>query len=117
MRLAWSQHVYWIRMLLVSIAGKMNDQSAVTNRLLQNPNDIADIFADYYPKNITETIARLLTEHLHIGAALITALRDGKTAEADNLTRQWYANADQMADAFSSINPYYNREDMRHMRK
>ena len=61
------------------------------------------------------TIKRLLTEHLQIGAALITALRDGHTAEANRLKEQWYANADQMADAFSSINPYYNRDEMRRM--
>jgi len=115
MRTAWSQHVYWTRMLLISIAERLKDQQAVTDRLLQNPADIANIFAGYYPANVTRTITRLLTEHLQIGAALITALRDGSTAEAEKLERQWYQNANQMADAFSSINPYYEREEVRKM--
>lgn len=115
MRLVWLQHVYWTRMLLISIADRLRDQSAVTNRLLQNPNDIADIFSNYYSADVAKLIAQLLTEHLKIGAALITALRDGKTTEANNLNRQWYLNADKMADAFASINPYYLREDVRKM--
>lgn len=115
MRLVWAQHVYWTRMLLLSIAERLKDQNAVTNRLLQNPGDIANIFANYYSSNVAKTISQLLTEHLQIGAALITALRDRKSAEADNLTRKWYINADKMADAFGSINPYYSREDVRQM--
>lgn len=115
MRLAWEQHVYWTRMLLISIAERLNDLNAVTDRLLQNPNDIANIFANYYSKDVAKKIGQLLTEHLKIGAALITVLRDGNSAEANNLTRQWYKNADEMANAFSAVNPYYDRGEMRKM--
>lgn len=115
MRAVWEQHVYWTRMLLISIAERLKDQSDTANRILENPKDIANIFAKYYPMDIAKKIAQLLTEHLQIGSALITALRDGKTAEADKLNRQWYINADKMADTFSSINPYYSREALREM--
>lgn len=115
MREAWIQHVYWIRMLLISIAERLKDQQAVTNRLMKNPNDIAEVFAKFYPPEITNMISRLLTEHLNIGAALITALRDNKTGEAAQLSRQWYANAEQMAEAFSRINPYYRIDELRNM--
>jgi len=115
MRTVWFQHVYWARMLLISIAERLRDQNAVTNRLLQNPNDIANIFRRYYSADTADNIARLLTEHLQIGSALITALRDGKRAEADVLTRQWYINADKIADALSMINPHYDYEDLRKM--
>ena len=115
MRLVWMQHVYWTRMLLISIAERLKDQNEVSDRLLQNPYDIAKIYANFYSAEASDEIARLLTEHLQIGAELITALRDKETAKADELTRQWYANADKMADAFSSINPWYNREDLRKM--
>jgi len=109
MRLVWSQHVYWTRMLLISIAERLKDLDAVTARLMQNPKDIGAVFAGYYAPEAVDVITRLLTEHLQIGAELITALRDKKTAQAAELDRQWYANADQMAAAFSSINPYYDQ--------
>ncbi|MCL2402393.1 MAG: LysM peptidoglycan-binding domain-containing protein [Oscillospiraceae bacterium] len=115
MRLKWSQHVYWTRMLLLSIAHRLNDLDAVTSRLMQNPSDIADVFAEYYTPDVAETIAALLTEHLQIGSALITALRDGDHARVDALNREWYANADKMAEAFSSMNPYYEKQAMREM--
>ena len=115
MRLVWEQHVYWTRMLLISIADRLGDLNAVTARLLRNPNDIAAIFARYYGPDAGRKIARLLTEHLQIGAALITALRDGEKEKADALTRQWYENADKMAEAFSKLNPLYDYEQLRKM--
>jgi len=115
MRTVWMQHVYWTRMLLISIADRLKDLSAVTARLLQNPYDIAGIYAAYYPSEAVNLIARLLTEHLQIGAALITALRDKQTAAADRLNRQWYQNADKMSEAFASISPYYNLDELRKM--
>ena len=54
-----------------------------------------------------------MTEHLQIGEKIIVALRDKQPA--DELARLWYANADKMADAFSAINPYYNRDELRQM--
>lgn len=115
MRKTWQQHVYWVRMLLISIAERLRDQNDVSARLLQNPKDIANIFGDFYNPAAAKTIENLLTEHLQIGAGLITALRDGQTAEANRLDRQWYINADKMADALSSLNPYYSRDDLRNM--
>ena len=115
MRLAWSQHVYWARMLLISIAERLKDQDATTARLLQNPNDIGDIFAGYYSPAVAKTIAQLLSEHLQIGAQLITALRDGNSEQADALNREWYVNADKMAKTLSEISPYYEEEMMRRM--
>ncbi|MGL6198129.1 MAG: LysM peptidoglycan-binding domain-containing protein [Lachnospiraceae bacterium] len=115
MRLVWSQHVYWIRMLMISIAEKLNDQHDVTERLLRNPSDIANVFAVYYPEEAANTIEELLTEHVQILEALITALRDGETALSDELSRQLYLNADEMANAFSRINPAFNREEIQTM--
>ncbi len=115
MRLAWSQHVYWTRMLLISIAEGLADEADVTNRLLENPKDIANIFGQYYSQDVATLIEQLLTEHLQLGAELIKASKEGDSAMIEELNGLWYANADKMADAFSSINPYYNREEVRKM--
>jgi uncharacterized protein YicC (UPF0701 family) len=115
MRFVWLQHVYWTRLLLISIAERLKDQAATTARLMQNPKDIADLFKPYYGSQTAETIEQLLTEHLQIGAELITALRDSKAEEAARLKALWYANADKMAAAFSGINPYYGYNELRGM--
>lgn len=115
MREAWAQHVYWTRMLIISIAERLQDQTEVTNRLMQNPEEMAEVFEEFYPKEITDVITSLLTEHLQVGGALMTALRDGRAAEASQLNNRWYANANQIAEVFARINPQYNAEELRNM--
>ena len=100
---------------MISIAEKLKDQKATVDRLMQNPADMAAVFADYYPAETTRRLAKLFTEHLQIGGELITALRDGKTAMAASLNREWYQNADRIADFFASINPEYNRQEVKNM--
>jgi hypothetical protein len=109
----WSQHLFWTRLLIISIAGRLMDLDYTTARLLETPAALAKVFSRFYPKSVTDLIAKLVTEHLQIGAELITALRDGETYKAEKLNKQWYANADQIADAFEGI--CYNREEVRRM--
>lgn len=115
MNLVWIEHILWTRMLLISIAENLNDLDATRNRLLQNPKDIADIFRKYYGNTVAKKIQELLTEHLVIGEKLIVALKNGNQRLATELNAKWYKNADDMADAFSSINPFYPKEEIRKM--
>lgn len=115
MNLVWIEHILWTRLLLISIAESLNDLEATKARLLQNPKDVANVFKKYYGSTVADTIEKLLTEHLVIGANLITALKNKNEKLADDLNKSWYKNADDMADAFSSINPFYEKEDVRNM--
>ena len=115
MNLVWEQHIMWTRMLLISIAESLGDLEATKTRLLENPKDIADVFRTYYGNNIANTIQKLLTEHLVIGADLITALKKGKQKLADELNTKWYKNADDIANALSSINPFYPKNEIQKM--
>lgn len=105
----------WTRMLLISIAENLKDLDATQAWLLRNPKDIANIFMQYYGINIANQIERLLTEHLVIGKKLIVALKNKDQKEANELNRKWYQNADEMAEFFSKINPFYSKEEVRKM--
>lgn len=115
MNLVWIEHILWTRMLLISIAENLADLEPTKARLLENPKDIADVFRRYYGNNAANTIQKLLTEHLVIGGDLIVALKNGNQKLAQELNTKWYKNADEMAEAFSSINPFYPKEEIRHM--
>lgn len=115
MNLVWEQHIMWIRMLLISIAENLKDLEATQARLLRNPKDIADVFRRYYGNATANRIQQLLTEHLAIGKDLIVALKNKNQEEAAKLNTKWYQNADEMAEAFSSINPFYPKEEIRNM--
>lgn len=65
--------------------------------------------------SVANRIKNLLTEHLSIGKDLIVALRNNSQRLANELNDKWYKNANEMANFFSSINPYYSREKLRDM--
>lgn len=115
MNLVWEQHIMWTRMLLISIAENLKDLDATQARLLRNPKDIADIFRKYYGNVVANKIQQLLTEHLTIGKDLIVALKNKNQEQTTMLNTKWYQNADEMAEAFSSINPFYPKEEIRNM--
>lgn len=115
MNLVWEQHIMWTRMLLISIAENLKDLDATQARLLRNPKDIADVFRKYYGNVVANKIQQLLTEHLTIGKDLIVALKNKNQEQATMLNTKWYQNADEMAEAFSSINPFYLKEEIRNM--
>ena len=115
MNLAWLEHIMWTRMFLISVAGDLKDLEATKNRLLQNPKTIADVFRKYYGNDIANLIQRLITEHLVIGGDLIVALKNNNEKLANELSTKWYRNADEMAEAFWSINPFYPIEEVHKM--
>ena len=115
MNLAWLEHVLWTRLFLISVADDLGDLEATKTRLLENPRTIANIFRKYYGNNNANTIQNLLTEHLTIGGDLIVALKNNNTALAQELNTKWYQNADEMATAFSRMNPFYSRQELQNM--
>lgn len=115
MRRVWLEHMMWTRMVVISIVDGLEDIEEATNRLLQNPGDLAALFEPYYGARVSKAIQDLVTEHLVIGADLIKALRAGNSEAADRLNKEWYGNADKMAEAFSAINPFFDQEEMRQM--
>ena len=115
MDLAWLEHVFWTRLFLISVAENLNGLEPTKTRLLENPRTIANVFRKYYGNNIANKIEELIREHLVIGGDLIVALKNGNEKLAQELNTKWYKNADDMAEAFSSINPYYPKEEVRQM--
>lgn len=115
MNTVWEQHVFWTRLLLISIASDLNDLQQTRNRLLRNPRDIANIYRTYYGDEVAKKIEDLFTEHLGIGENIIVALKNGETEKVQILDDQWHKNADDIAQFFSKINPYYDEQELRQM--
>ena len=114
-RLSWLQHSYWTRALLVSIMAGLEDQQAVQQRLMQNPADIMQVYRGEFPAAQVDQLQNLLTVHLQLGGALMNAVRDRNAAQVETLNRQWYRNADQIAEAFAAMNPQYDRGELQRM--
>ena len=115
MNTLWEQHVFWTRLFLISVAENLKDLEETKKRLLRNPIDIANVYRRYYGNTIAQRIQNLLTEHLEIGGDLIVALKNKDNLKAQELDKKWQKNADEIAELLSSINPYYNRQELQQM--
>jgi hypothetical protein len=115
LRALWEQHVFWTRLTVNSIVGRLPDEKETTARLLRNATDFAAALAPLYGQETADQFAKLFTEHLTIAAELVKTLQAGKTKAAEEVTKRWYANADAIADFLGSINPYWSTEEWRKM--
>ncbi len=115
MRLLWEQHIAWTRMVITSIIFNLPNVNAVSARLLQNATDMGNSLRPYYGDQLANTYSNLIKEHLLLAADLVKAALAGNTQAAADIEKKWYANADQIAQFLSSINPYLKKEEVRKM--
>ena len=66
MRMLWEEHIVWTRMFIMSVADNTTDKALVTERLLQNYEDMADAMKSYYGNETGDKFGDLIEEHLLI---------------------------------------------------
>ncbi len=115
LRMLWEQHVFWTRLVLLSIAHDLPDLELVSNRLLQNPKHFEAALKPFYGDAVAAKFAELLTEHLTIAAELVKAAKANDSRKATDAERRWYANADEIAAFLASINPHWSENEWRRM--
>ena len=103
----------WTRSFIISTAFSLPDSDAVSKRLLRNPTDFADVLRPLYGSQKAQKFEELLTDHLLIAAGLVSAAKAGDAQKVQDERVKWYANADEIADLLSSINPYWNKDTWR----
>jgi len=107
--------VFWTRLTINSIVGRLPDEKPTTARLLRNPQDFAEALKSFYGEKIANQFAKLLTEHLTIAAELVKALQAGNKQAAADANKRWYANADEIAAFLSRINPHWSESVWKNM--
>lgn len=115
MRLAWLSHAYWLRMYLMSVLTDAPDQQEVEEQLLETADEITNVFANFLPTNVTRQLRNLLIEHIEIGGEIIHALKAGNMENYDGLIKEWYSNANQIANLLGTQNPYFSGRETRNM--
>lgn len=114
-RMFCSQHCIWTRMLIISIIDNLSDLNAVSMRLLRIAKDIAGLYRNYYGSASAINIERTITNHLSITSNFIKAIKDNDTNTMNEENNRWFANADELANLLSGINPFYSFEEMQTM--
>jgi LysM repeat protein len=111
----WEQHSAWTRMTIISMAANAPDTELVTNRLLRNPSDFALALKPFYGNDKASRFEALLKTHLVTAAQIVKAAKAGNNKAAADYEKDWYANADEIAEFLASINPYWSESEWKNM--
>lgn len=114
-RTLWAQRAKWTRMLIISSIENLSDLSFVSKRLIKNSASFADQIRKYYGKEKAKIFEELLLRNLFTGQMLADNIKGANIQAADECRRQWYENADDIAEFLCDINAYYNVHEWRAM--
>jgi len=111
----WTDHVWWTRQAIISSVAGLKDIDAITQRLLQNQDEIGSAIAPFYGEQNGKAFATLLKKHITIYVDLIHAALAHRRDEVNNFYTQWEANASDIGTFLSKANPYWNQQELTNM--
>ena len=115
LRKLWIDHVIWTRAYIVSAIAGMEDQEEVLARLLQNQQDLGNAIKPVYGEEAGNKLAGLLKEHILIAGKIVAAAKSGNQADVAKLNKDWYRNADDIAQFLSSANPNWSNKELKEL--
>lgn len=99
----WGAHVNLTRRFIEAYINKSPDFDSAQKDLLQNQVDLGNLYAKFCGPAKGKQITDLLTTHILQAKAIVVAA--GNKQPYDNLVKEWYVNADQLAAAFAGCLP------------
>lgn len=115
MRVVWMKHVWWTREVILAITADAPWTNASVAKLLQNPIEMAAVFAPFISKQFEQQFANLFTVHLKLGGDIVTAAKKGDTALVNKLQYEWHQNAEQIAQLMASFGLCMEEKKVREM--
>lgn len=115
MRKLWEDHITWTRNYIISGLASLEDAGKVADRLLKNQDDIGDAIKPVYGDEAGKKLSALLRDHILIAAGIVSAAKMNNKEELDKGQKQWYTNADDIADFLSKANPNWPKRDLTEM--
>jgi hypothetical protein len=109
MRKLWTDHTTYTRAYIVSAVAGLPDLATVTQRLLQNQDDIGNAIKPIYGDDAGKKLAALLRDHILIAADIVKAAKANDSKGVDAGEKKWKANADDMAAFLAGANPNWKK--------
>lgn len=110
-RRLWIDHVLWTsNYITTATTAGTEDQKQVLTRLLKNQEDIGNAIKPVYGEQAGNKLTDLLKEHIIIAGKIVDAATAGKKTLVNQLNKEWYRNADDIATFLSNANPYLKNE-------
>lgn len=105
MRKLWEDHITYTRLYIVETAAGAAGASDTATRLMQNQTDIGNAVKAYYGNAAGDQLTTLLKAHIQGAVDILAAAKANDTAKMDQAKKDWYANADQIAEFLNKANP------------
>ena len=93
----------------------MPDQQELVTALIDNAEEIADLFGRYYPENTVNSLRDLLVRQVELTGGLITQKKEGRTKDTVEQVRRLNENADRIAELLASATPEYEESVLKEM--
>ena len=93
MRMLWQQHIFWTRMVILSIIHDLPELESATQRLLRNAADFAGALQPFYGESTARAFENLFRDHITIAAEYVNAANAGDTQQINTIWERWVDNA------------------------
>ena len=108
-RRLWVNNNQWIRALIFSILYGIGDQQAIEERLRQNAEEFATLFAQFYGQDSANRVRENYVRYVQALARTIEAYRDNDVSVIATQREVLNQIADELAQLYSDINRYLDR--------
>lgn len=111
----WIDHVLLTRNYIISDIASLEDKTVVTQSLMENQDDIGNLFKPYYGDEFGNNLTTLLKQHIDIAGKLVDAAKSGNSEDVKKLNDEWHQNADKIVKLIASANPDLKEDVLRDM--
>jgi len=110
----WVGHIFWVRHVVSNIAtNDPEERDAAEKEVVANTKQIASTIAPFYGEAASEKFYSLLDINIGAVREYSEATVAGNTRQQDAALAHLASNADDIADFFSRLNPYLQKETVR----
>lgn len=105
LRRLFADHAVYTKFYIESALFDLPDATIISNRLLQNQDDIGNYLKTYIGNSNGDQLAKLLKEHIMAAGAVVNALKTKDNYKIDSLVKQLFVNSKEVAKFLGSFNP------------
>lgn len=105
----------WTRELVEDLKFNTGGVDEIYAKLHAVPVDIYEAMTTFYGAAAAEEFLNYLRQHVILVRSMTEALLANDTRTANELMRRWYFNADQTANFFAGLSPYWSTQQWRYL--
>lgn len=112
MRKEWINHIVLTHEYMRATMSDNPDSKIFTDAAMENAENIAGIFGEYYEGDVEQKLSDLFKTHVNLTKDNIEAIKRNDEAIMDNLEESLKNNTNEIANYLNSINPDWDKTEL-----